>query len=69
MYECLYKRVTNTENSTAIMKGEKNILTCQNFRTKNNNDIEKVDKSQIWNVFTQDSLLYFSVLSWMESFS
>lgn len=47
MYECLYKRVTNTENSTAIMKGEKNILTCQNFRTKNNNDIEKVDKSQI----------------------
>jgi len=34
MYEYLYKRVTNTENTTAIMKGEKIFLHAKIFIPK-----------------------------------
>lgn len=40
------KRVTNTENTTVIMKGLKWFLHAQNFGTKNCHDIGKANKSQ-----------------------
>lgn len=67
MYECLYKRVTNTENTTVIMKGEKWFLHAKIFVPKTAMT-GKVNKSQFEMYLhkTHFCILVFS-LEWSHS--
>lgn len=67
MYECLYKRVTNTENTTVIMKGEKLFLHANIFVPKTVMT-GKVNKSQFEMYLhkTHFCILMFS-LEWSHS--